>query len=96
MAQRRRHDWPALFEEQKNSGKTVVQFCEEKQIHQNLWYKHKQKMKPGFIEISNKTEKAVHEGMQIITGDFEIHIKADCNEERLVSLVKYLGMHNVL
>jgi len=96
MAQRRTHDWASLFEEQKNSGKTAAQFCEEKQIHQNLWYRHKQKMKPGFIEIPNKTEKAVQEGIQIITSDFEIKVKAGCRDEKLLSLIKCLGMNHAV
>ncbi len=96
MAQRRTHDWASLFEEQKNSGKTAAQFCEEKKIHQNLWYKHKQKMKPCFIEISNKVEKPKHEGIQIITHDFEIKIKAGCSNEKLLSLIKCLGMNHAV
>lgn len=96
MAQRRTHDWASLFEEQKNSGKTAAQFCEEKKIHQNLWYKHKQKMKPGFIEIPNKTKKAVQEGIQIITTDFEIKVKAGCSDEKLLSLIKCLGMNHAV
>ena len=96
MAQRRTHDWASLFEEQKNSGKTAAQFCEEKKIHQNLWYKHKQKMKPGFIEIPNKAEKAEQEGIKIITIDFEIKIKTGCSDERLLSLIKCLGMNHAV
>ena len=53
-------------------------------------------MKSGFIEISNKTEKAVHEGIQIITSDFEIKVKAGCSDQRLLSLIKCLGMNNAV
>lgn len=96
MAQRRKHDWAALFAEYKTSGKTAAAFCAEKQIHQNLWYKHKPKMNGGFIEVAAKPEEKQQTDILILTSDFEIKVKPHYSEQNLLSLIKCLGMNHAV
>ncbi len=47
-------NWPKLIEEQKQSGKTIADFCNEKGIHYTSFYKNRKKLQGSrFVEIKN-------------------------------------------
>ena len=62
---RTREEWQALIEEQNKSGKSAAQFCREKNIHPNLFYKRRSETGSGsFVKLP-----AIH-----VTDHFDIII----------------------
>ena len=86
-------NWPELFEEQKQSGKTISEFCEEKGVHYTSFYKNRKKLrKNNFVEIKQKAPAVKKQGafLTLRYHDFSIDLEAGYDRQSLTDLIKIL------
>lgn len=58
MGKRQVRDWVALVQEQEQSGKSIDEFCKEKEIHYTAFYKKRKIIKnSNFIEIKTNNRQ---------------------------------------
>ena len=84
---RTKEDWKQILKEQRESGKTTVDFCKEKRIHPNLFYKRRSELENSgsFIKVP---VKAVSSGkIKIRIKDIIIEPESGCNKEELLSVI---------
>ena len=84
---RPKHDWPAIFATQKESGLTISEFCSKHKISSSAFYLNKQRHSTGnnFVEakvvrqISEKVTQATRpkQTITLITQAGELSIQGD-------------------
>ncbi|MDC7124193.1 MAG: hypothetical protein PQJ46_01410 [Spirochaetales bacterium] len=90
-------NWKEIFEQHRQSGKSIPEFCNDIGIHPNTFYKHRKRFSGDAIavdsavveikpEISAKTEPIV-----IQTKKFMISISEGFDETHLKSVLKVIG-----
>lgn len=84
---RTKEDWKEILKEQKESGKTATEYCKEKHIHPNLFYKRRKELETcrSFIKVP---VKAVSSGkIRIKIKDIIIELEPGYNKEELISVI---------
>jgi hypothetical protein len=84
---RSKEDWKLLLVEQKESGKTIVDFCKEKRIHTNMFYRKKKELgeKNSFVKLP---KRKIHSGLiRIKIKDIIIEPELGCSKEELISVI---------
>jgi len=86
-------NWPKLIEEQKHSGKTIADFCNEKGIHYTSFYKNRKKVQGSrFVEIKIKEKQPVSEQPLILKyKDFSLEIPTCFNKQTLKDFLSVMG-----
>ncbi len=86
-------NWPELIEEQKQSGKTISEFCADKGVHYTSFYKNRKKLKKSsFIEIKQKAPVLQPQNPTMILRykDFSLDLASGYNRQSLIDLLKIL------
>jgi len=86
-------NWPELIEEQKQSGKTISEFCTEKGVHYTSFYKNRKKLqKSSFIEIKPKAPvlKTQENTLVLRYKDFSLDLGSGYDRQSLTDLLKIL------
>ncbi|UZE94493.1 IS66 family insertion sequence element accessory protein TnpA [Alkalimarinus alittae] len=98
---RPKHDWPAIFATQKESGLTISEFCSKHKISSSAFYLNKQRHSTGnnFVEakvvrqISEKVTQATRpkQTITLITQAGELSFPESISSDFLVSVIKGLS-----
>lgn len=86
-------NWPELIEEQKQSGRTISEFCAAKGVHYTSFYKNRKKIKKSsFIEIKQKVPVLqISEPLMILRyKDFSLDLGSGFDRQSLIDLLKIL------
>jgi len=87
-------NWPELIEEQKQSGKTISEFCAEKGVHYTSFYKNRKKIKKSsFVEIKQKAPAVLkhrNPSMVLRYKDFSLDLGSGYDRQSLTDLLKIL------
>ena len=96
-----KHDWPSIFDSQKESGLTVSEFCSIHKISTSSFYLNKQRRSTGskFVEakvvrqVSEKVTQVTHpkETITLITQIGELSFPESVSPDFLVSVIKGLS-----
>lgn len=86
-------NWSKLIEEQKQSGKTVSEFCKIEGVHYTSFYKNRQKLRQHhFIEIKIQEKQALQEQPLILKyKEFSLEIPISFNKQILKDFLSVLG-----
>ena len=91
MGNRRKHDWRALKTEFNTSGITAKEFCRQKQINLNLWYKSIKAENLGFVKLVPVDARSSDANLlDISIGKYHIGITGDFNRSTLEVLLDVL------
>lgn len=86
-------NWLELIEEQKQSGKTIAEFCSQKSIHYTSFYKNRKKLqKSSFIEIKQKVPVLTKQEVPLILRykDFSLDLNRGYDRKALTDLLNIL------
>ncbi len=87
-------NWSELIEEQKLSGKSISEFCNEKGVHYTSFYKNRKKLsKSSFIEIKphKKKSKVLETEIRLKYKDFSLKIPLRFNKQSLKEILLVIG-----
>lgn len=98
---RPKHDWPAIFATQKESGLTISEFCSKHKISSSAFYLNKQRHSTGnnFVEakvVRQTSEKVMQatrpkQTITLITQAGELSFPESISSDFLVSVIKGLS-----
>ena len=101
----RRQHWMQMIQDQKASGLTIKQWCQENNISQHCYYYRQQKLRQSagealqqFVEIQQpaaathiEKETLTDSAAQIHTGRFVIGLNNNASEELISKIVRVLN-----
>ena len=98
-----KRDWSVVFEEFRQSGITIKEFCRVKGISPSLFYKHRKNYidadssnrqsshRDNFVELQRALPTPARRSASIIFGSqIELSISNDCDKELLRLLISQL------
>jgi hypothetical protein len=98
---RSKHDWPSIFDYQKESGLTVAEFCSIHKISTSSFYLNKQRRSTGNNFVEAKVVRQVSEQVTqitsskqtitLITQAGELSFPNSISPDFLVSVIKGLS-----
>ena len=92
MPLKKKIDWPHYFEEFKRSGKTIVDFCKEKNIHPNTFYYARKKQEhSAFVEIKVSKEQTYSNAIVLNRNGYTIQVHPGFCESTLKRILSILG-----
>ena len=97
MAQRKnKSQWLALFEEQKQSGLSVAQFCKKKQLSETYFYLKRKKLQSqdnqGSTFIAMRPESVTPEpAMTLQFGQCQLQLDTGTSSQWVAALMKSLS-----
>jgi hypothetical protein len=93
MAKHERLDWEALIREHEKSGKSVQEFCKEKQIHSNTFYVNRKKLRDvvDFVEIAVSETTDTPSSIILTYKDAHIEVRPGFCRKTLHELFLVLG-----
>jgi hypothetical protein len=93
MAKNKNINWPEYLAEQKQSGKTIVDFCKEKGIHPNTFYSARKKYEHSnpFIEITVPKEQENRKTIELNRNGYTISVEPGFCEATLKKVLSLLG-----
>ncbi len=96
-----KHDWPSIFDYQKESGLTVAEFCSIHKISTSSFYLNKQRRSKGNTFVEAKVVRQVPEqvtqvtrpkkAITLITQAGELSFSDTISSDFLVSVIKGLS-----
>ena len=102
MSKQQKFNWQALFDEQENSGLTVVAFCQERDINPQTFYSRRYKNRKlnqsappasegNFIAVNRVVAPCdIPQTITIQCGEVSILVPANFDINQLTTLVKVL------
>ena len=96
-----KHDWPSIFDYQKESGLTVAEFCSIHKISSSAFYLNKQRRSTGNNFVEAKVVRQISEevtqvtrpkkAITLITQAGELSFPDSISPDFLVSVIKGLS-----
>lgn len=91
---KRRHDWQRVLEEHRVSGKSVKEFCAEREIHPNTFYKMRQLSRTRELVEIRRTpaaESADASPLEVRTGQYGVMVRRGFDRDCLKSVLEVIG-----
>jgi hypothetical protein len=93
MAKIKNINWREYLTEQKQSGKTIVEFCKEKNIHPNTYYYARKKYgnSQSFVEINVMKEQKNGKAITLNRNGYTLSVEPGFCETTLKKVLSILG-----
>ena len=95
---RNKEQWQAIFNEQKGSGLTILEYCQKKQLAKSSFYKFRKRygtLPNNFVQakITQHVETVAHHQPTVLTiGSLTLHIPSSTSANYLCQLIRGLAL----
>ncbi len=93
MGKRKTINWPDYFGEYESGNLTIEQFCKEKGIHQNTFYRNRKKHRENvttLVKLPIKKTSPMQQSLLVQINDFILKIPEGVNRETLETTLQVL------